>query len=611
MTARDFLTIFRRRWFLLVMATLIGVAVGYLTSIGTDDEVQTYTATHTLTVNNDILSPVALAEGEEPSGATVTASQYAVLIDRGPVPVAAAERLEYTGDPATLASELDIEPNDDLGTIEISYIDERPQRAERVANSFGIELVEYLRERTREANAADAQDAQADLDRISNRLAEVQAAVAVVPPPPNIATLQAQQESLINQFQIADERLRAALSSTDSPPVQTLAPGDAVPVKSGLSLPDNLVARLVLTGLIGLIVGCAIALALEGVDIRIRDREQAERAFGLPVIAEIPAMPRGYHGELVPASDRSVPLVEAYRGLATVLAFYEAHEGQEAHEALEGPAEGDAPEAADGASTEATPVAQAERTGMVVAVVSPGPSEGKTASAAHVAVAFAEVGHSVIVLDCDFHRPRIDKIFDIHQETGLRDSLAWHQGKRLDLITHAPSGVRVAPSGRAVGDPVRLLASMPNLIEQARREADIVIIDTPPVMVVSDALGLSALADAVLIVCRVGRTTRTAAERTRATLDRVGASVLGVVLTAVPRQGRSYYGSYRDDTDVTVEPEPSRREKRRRRKQQGDYEDYEPPAPIANGSDPATTATEADVVDVGTGSATPTPRDEA
>ena len=119
MTARDFLTIFRRRWFLLVMAMLIGLAVGYLTSIDTDDEVQTYRGTHTLTVNSDILSPVAI-EGDEPSGATVTASQYAVLIDRGPVPIAAAERLEYTGDPTTLASELDIEPSDDLGTIEIT-----------------------------------------------------------------------------------------------------------------------------------------------------------------------------------------------------------------------------------------------------------------------------------------------------------------------------------------------------------------------------------------------------------------------------------------------------------------------------------------------------------
>ncbi len=594
MTARDVMTIFRRRWLLLLIATLIGVGGGYLTTIGKDDEVQTYEGTHTITVNNDVLDPAVVETDSGQEGPGLTASQYAVLIDRGQVPVAAAERLGYTGDPAVLANRIDVSPNDELGTIEVSYVDENPGRAARVANAFAIEFIEYLNQRSREAHDTAVDAAQEELDRINSRLADLNAQISAVPPPANLDFLVTQQNALNNQYTIAFETLRAASSAPTTAPVQTLERAVGLPVESGLSLPDNVVARLILTGIIGFICGAALALALEGLDTRIRDREQAEAAFGLPVVAEIPAMPRGYHGELVPATDRSVPLVEAYRGLATVLALYDAHE--------DAASDGEGGAVAD----EAQP---AERSGQVVVVVSPGPGEGKTATVAHVAVAFAEVGRDVLVLDCDFHRPRLHEVFDVRQEAGLRDALAWHQGSRLDLVTHAASGVRVAPAGRAVGDPARLLASAPTLIESARKDADIVMVDTPPIMAVSDAISLAALADAVLVVCRIGRTTRTAAERTRATLDRVGAQSLGVVLTAVPQRGRSYYGYYGETKSSSRDDTESRRARRKRRKKRNElqWDDF---------PDVATSAAEhengkaTEVVDVSSGPAGSSTRDD-
>jgi capsular exopolysaccharide synthesis family protein len=604
MTARDLSIIFRRRWLLLLIAVVLGLLGGYLTTIGQDDEVQTYRGTHTLTVNNDLVAPVA-GDAEGDNGPALTPSRYAVLIDRGPVTVAAAQRLGYTGDPAVLASEIDVEPDDALGTIEISHVSANPARAARVANAFAVEFTEYLTETTAEARQEELDALQTEIDRIQGQLDAIDAQLNVPIPPPNATALEAQRTGLSNQYTGAFERRQFLATQAPGSPVQTLERAEALPVESGLSLPDSPVARLILTGLIGLIAGCAVALALEGIDTRIRDREQAEQAFRLPVIAEIPAMPRGYHGELVTATDRSVPLVEAYRGLSTVLALYDAHETAAGADAA-------SPAAEDGVEAEATSVAPAERSAQVVVIVSPGPGEGKTASAAHIAVAFSEVGRDVLVLDCDFHRPKIHEVFDIRQEAGLRDALAWHQGKRLDLVTHAASGVRVAPSGRAVGDPARLLANAPTMLESARRDADIVIIDTPPMMAVSDAIGLAALADAVLVVCRIGRTTRTAAERTRAILDRVGAPALGVVLTAVPQRGGSYYGYY-NKTKTSRHREPSRREKRRRRKKRDalNWDDFNSVAPATNGADRADTQPGSDVVDVGTSSTAPSPRDEA
>jgi capsular exopolysaccharide synthesis family protein len=598
MTARDVLTIVRRRWPLLLLATLLGVLGGYLTTIGKDDEVQTYRGTHTLTVNNDVLDPAAAAE-EGQGNTALTPVQYGVLIDRGAVPVAAAERLGYTGDPTALASQIDVEANDELGTIEVSYVDENPARAARVANAFAIEFVEYLNEQTRQAIEEDRDVAQAEIDQINQQISEIEAQLAVDPPPPNADSLETRLQAFQGQYTIAYERLREIAQRPTTAPVQTLERAVGLPVESGLSLPDNIVARLLLTGIIGLLVGVAVAMALEGIDTRIRDREQAEAAFGLPVVAEIPAMPRGYHGELVPAADRSVPLVEAYRGLATVLALYDAHASAE---------EGEGVETTEAAET--IGAAERERSGQVVVIVSPGPGEGKTASVSHVAVAFAEVGRDVLVLDCDFHRPRLHEIFDIRQEAGLRDALAWHQGSRLDLVTHAASGVRVAPAGRAVGDPARLLASAPTLIDSARKDADIVLVDTPPIMAVSDAISLAALADAVLVVCRVGRTTRTAAERTRATLDRVGATTLGVVLTAVPQRGRGYYGYYGESRSATRTSEkPSRRERRRRRKRKGDLQWDDFPEVVTSVGEHENGAAH-DVVDVSSGAARQSPGDD-
>src|SRR4029453_5713922 len=141
------------------------------------------------TLNNDVLDPEAAPE-EGQGNSELTAVQYGVLIDRGAVPVAAAERLGYTGDPAALASEIDVEANDTLGTIEGALVDENPARAARVPNAFAIEFVEYLNEQTRQAIEEDRDVAQAELDQINQQIAELETQLAGDPPPPNEDSLE-------------------------------------------------------------------------------------------------------------------------------------------------------------------------------------------------------------------------------------------------------------------------------------------------------------------------------------------------------------------------------------------------------------------------------------
>lgn len=188
--------------------------------------------------------------------------------------------------------------------------------------------------------------------------------------------------------------------------------------------------------------------------------------------------------------------------------------------------------------------------GDVILVTSPGAKEGKSSASSNLATALAEAGKSVVALDFDLRRPRLHEFFggEPHQ-SGLSDVLALSgRGPTLEGVlrpTPIPE-VRVAFSGSAVTNPSELLPGARRLVTEARHLAEVVLIDTPPVLVASDAVQLIPAADAVIIVCRTGTTRAAEAVRARQLLARLDAPALGLVLVgAHPSSGaRSYYYDY-------------------------------------------------------------------
>ncbi|CAN5847068.1 hypothetical protein BH23ACT1_BH23ACT1_02420 [soil metagenome] len=185
--------------------------------------------------------------------------------------------------------------------------------------------------------------------------------------------------------------------------------------------------------------------------------------------------------------------------------------------------------------------------GDVVLVTSPGAKEGKSSASVNLAAALAEAGKSVVALDFDLRRPRLHEFFgeDPHR-TGLTDVLALSGlGPTLEEVVRptAVPEVRVALSGSAVTNPSELLPGARQLIAGARCLAQAILIDTPPVLVTSDAVQLIPAADVVVMVCRTGTTRTTEAARARQLLARLDAPVVGLVLLGVqPSSGaRSYY----------------------------------------------------------------------
>lgn len=287
--------------------------------------------------------------------------------------------------------------------------------------------------------------------------------------------------------------------------------------------------------LLGLLAGLGIVLLLEYLDRTVKTAEQVERLLKLPTLAVIPDVSdtgssygyRAYGGygygaptgvaakgkgarrwlerkkgdsqvriELVPHDGPRLAVSEAYRSLRTALLLSSAQELR------------------------------------VIAVTSAVASEGKSATATNLAVVMAQLGRRVLLVDADLRKPRLHEVLKVSNRAGLVSFLTG--GSDLDSVicrTQVPQ-LAVIPSGPIPPNPSELLASdrMRDLVMAARSRFDFVVIDTPPLLPVTDATLVGDLVDGVTLCMRAGKLTR---EEARASLNRLrmaGVKVLGVVL---------------------------------------------------------------------------------
>jgi tyrosine-protein kinase len=309
----------------------------------------------------------------------------------------------------------------------------------------------------------------------------------------------AQAEGLAN---VTAEELVIELGGKTSP-LQTLEPAVASPVQSDdIKAPTSRPIRAVLLGAFGLLLGVCAAFVVDRFDNRIRAKGTAEEALGAPVLAEVPTIPPSDRGRLLSSAQQS-PVIEAYRTLRTMV--------------VQG-----APARDGGGGGH-----------RVIVVTSATGGEGKTATVAHLAQTLAEVGHSVVAVSADLRRPQLHVYFDRPREPGLIDVLRGAPDVRrlTDLnLTTAIRGVRFVASGAPVRNPAALLGHIGDHLSDARGLGDFVLVDSPPLLMASEAADLAHHADAVLLVVRAGRTSIGAASRSAELLERLGVPILGAVL---------------------------------------------------------------------------------
>lgn len=534
MTFLEYLSVVRRRWIYLAIGLLAGAVGGFLTASGTDAPAQ-YVATHTL-----------LVDVNSPAGANLNLSQSALLATTGPVPVLVEEQLAAEGLPAPLnvASEADL----DLRSLTVTVTSTNKQAAARGADLTAEAINDDLTSTEQALYEDQLSTATEQVEQVRAQLQLLDAQIApLAPEDPARIALQDQRgglEASLLELQAQVQDLEA--QGPPDPPLTTLEAAQARPAE-GWTLPSSRPARATILGGVGLLLGLFGALAADRLDTRVRGKEDAERAFDLPVIAEIPPLGGTGRGrELLVATKPASPFVESFRALRTVVLF--AASERTAIALAETDAEG---------LTSELPSAngRAPRQAQVVMVTSPSAGEGKTTTAAHLAAVLAEAGRRTLVISADFRRPRIHEYFGVEREPGLSDVLESGTGrvKLSDLqMTTSYEGVHLLPSGGPVDNPAQLLAESAVLIAAARQLFDYIVIDTPPLLVANDATELAGVADVVIMVAKADRTSRDASRRATEVLRRVDAPLLGVVISAA-HDTPTAYGYYRyryySDTD--------------------------------------------------------------
>ena len=279
----------------------------------------------------------------------------------------------------------------------------------------------------------------------------------------------------------------------------------------------QVLSTTLLAAALGALAGAGLAFLLEYVDDTVKSPEDL-RATGLGVIGVVQRVSgngkRGSLGLFAVGQPKSLA-AEAYRTLRTNLQF----------------------------SSLDIPL----RSLVVTSAVA---TEGKTTTAANLAVVMAQAGNRIVLVDGDLRRPSAHKLFGLSNGTGLTTALV-EDPKALNgyLQDSGVENLRVLTSGPIPPNPQELLGShrMEELLRRLEEEADIVVLDTPPTLVVSDANVLAARASGVLMVVNTGKTRRAAVRQAVEGLRKVGANVLGCVLNMVSMRGaRSsyYYSSY-------------------------------------------------------------------
>ncbi len=296
-----------------------------------------------------------------------------------------------------------------------------------------------------------------------------------------------------------------------------LLPGAPIRPRVGLTIVFGMMG--------GLLLGLLAALMREFTDTAVRSREEVALITAAPVLAAIPrlrranGMRRHEHGDPLVARDApQSPAAEAYRALRTNIAF------------------------------SALPRRQALRT---LVVTSAEPQDGKSTTAINLAVALAEQGLRVLLVEADQRRPVLHRLLSVPRVPGLTDALAGRiplaeACRSVPLPAHAAGTLHFLPGGTPVPNPAELAGSstMRTFLGESTASYEAIVLDTPPLSLVTDAAVTGTAADGVIFVTRMGMTNRESLRRAVEDLRSVGASIVGVVLTDVQRREDRYGHRY-------------------------------------------------------------------
>lgn len=308
------------------------------------------------------------------------------------------------------------------------------------------------------------------------------------------------------------EELTEYLTDLETPP------GKTAPVKASVVDPASYsssavspipVLNLFAGGLIGLLIGVGVAIARDLLDNTVSSAKDVETAIDSPVLASIAYDNDVPKHPLLTEAGSHAPRVEAFRLLRTNLQFL---------------------------NLDTRPKS--------LVITSAVPGEGKTSTATNLAIALAQTGQRVLLVDGDLRRPKVASLLGLERSVGLTTVLVGRSELQDSIQKHSDSGIYFLASGPIPPNPTEVLQSQAaqTLFDRLNQMFDMVIIDAPPLLPVSDAAILARDVDGAILVVRHGETTKDQLQQARLRLAQVDANLFGVAVNMTPRRGKGAYG---------------------------------------------------------------------
>jgi non-specific protein-tyrosine kinase len=515
---RRLLAIARSRLPLLVAGVILG---GGIASVVSSLQPKTYEAKSTLIVGQS-LSGVATDINQLLVSQRLSATYAAVATTR-PILEAVIKQLSLDVTPEQLIKRVRATAQLDSTLLSVSAQDEDPQRASDIANALAQQLIAAsptIQGREQEFQAAiDAQ--------LKSTLTQIEATQERV----DGLTAQTNRTAAEEALLVSLENRLASLRSTYATILSISSSGASNMlgvIEPAVAPAEPISPRVVLNTLLGALLGLFAAAGIAALatylhDV-IRDPDEVQEVAGMSTLGTI-ARHKSDSGR-----------GELYRLVALL---YPRSGGAEAYRTLR-------------ANVEFGAVDSTIQTLLVTSSV---PGEGKTVTAANLAIVFAQAGREVLLVDADLRKPGVHLLFQLPNTRGLT-TLVRDLGDLFDIdsVVQATEQdhLRVLTTGPLPPNPAELLGSqrMRNLVERLKSTAGLIIFDSPPLMAVADSAVLSSFLDGTVLVIDAERSRRRSVRLACMALARAGANILGAALNRVPDQARSAYDTYYGDTST-------------------------------------------------------------
>ena len=507
MELRQYASILLKWLWLIVLGTLLAGATAFLVS---KMMTPVYQASTTL-----LVSP-----GSSPSTsdytAVLTGQQLAVtyqqLLNKRSVLEKVIQNLNLpiTVDELTKLVDVQVVRSTQLIVVQVENTD--PALAAKIANQIATVFIDQNSANQLSRFATSEGNLQAQLKQVENDITTNQAALdkANAATPINQAEVARLETSLAQSRTSYSNLLKSYedIRIAEAQAINNVTVADAA-VPSDRPARPNVLLNTLLAAVVGAMLAVGFAFLIEYLDDSIHSPDEIDEVLHLPMLGTIMRTPSTTPADrLSVQKDPRSPLAESYRSLRTNVQF-----------------------------------SNIDQPPKTIVITSANPLEGKSTTAANLAVAMAQSGLSVVLVDADMRRPSQHRIFEVPNDYGLTNVLL-QEGIEAKGFVHDTKVDKLGlmTTGPLPPNPSELLGSqrMRNLLGVLKEQFDAVIIDTPPVLAVTDPVVLAPNVDGVILVVGAGETRRDAAQRAASNLNQVGARLLGVALNKLSRNGHSY-----------------------------------------------------------------------